>query len=565
MRKKASSSSLGPSVTTTSLSPRSPWILDRWRDLLLVVATPLLVLPLLHGAQRFWTAEQITAFAIVMAMGHHLPGFIRAYGDRELFRRFRLRFLLAPPLLLAVTVPTTLAGVSSIVFVTVLWGTWHYLAQTYGFARIYDARMGHNDRLTARLDKALCFSHFFGAGILQSNATHGFLEGAVQSGMPAPSWEVISAARQVVLVVLVVVTGAWLANLVRTRRTPQSTVKIALLVSTLSYVWVIASVAANIYIAYALFEIFHDVQYLAIVWAFNRTRVARGQDFGALSRMVFRPGLPRAAIYVGLCAAYGLVDLAFKQSGNETVRRAMLGVFGASTLLHYYFDGFIWRLRDGSTRASLGIEGKAAAPWFERAKLRHAAMWALFAVPAGVLLFLETRTPSRPRDEVMAAALPDSYVARHNLGYRYATEGRFPAAIEHYRAALAVHPGSADTHYALAGALLLSGDKDGALAEYTEAVACNPRRADARMRLGIALGEKGRVDESAAHLEVAASLAPRNPEIAFNLGMTRMRQGRVGEAQSWMKYTLALDPGCQPARRALEEWSRQPQGVTGGR
>jgi hypothetical protein len=37
-------------------------------------------------------------------MGHHLPGMIRAYGDRALFERFKWRFILAPLFLLAVCV-----------------------------------------------------------------------------------------------------------------------------------------------------------------------------------------------------------------------------------------------------------------------------------------------------------------------------------------------------------------------------------------------------------------------------------------------------------------------------
>ena len=44
--------------------------------------------------------SDLLAVAAFASIGHHLPGFLRAYGDRELFRRFRWRFLLAPPLML---------------------------------------------------------------------------------------------------------------------------------------------------------------------------------------------------------------------------------------------------------------------------------------------------------------------------------------------------------------------------------------------------------------------------------------------------------------------------------
>ena len=49
------------------------------------------------GAQGLWSAEDIYLFVAAFgAMGHHLPGMIRAYGDRALFQRFRWRFICAP-------------------------------------------------------------------------------------------------------------------------------------------------------------------------------------------------------------------------------------------------------------------------------------------------------------------------------------------------------------------------------------------------------------------------------------------------------------------------------------
>src|SRR5207244_12426685 len=63
----------------------SLWILDGWRDLILYVCTPLLLVPIFVGAQGIWAAEDIYLFVAAFgAMGHQLPGMIRAYGDRAL-------------------------------------------------------------------------------------------------------------------------------------------------------------------------------------------------------------------------------------------------------------------------------------------------------------------------------------------------------------------------------------------------------------------------------------------------------------------------------------------------
>src|SRR6202022_430979 len=85
-----------PAVPAT-LPRKSLWILDSWRDLILYVGTPLLIVPMFALAQSRWSAENIYLFVAAFgAMGHHLPGMIRAYGDRALFERFKWRFTFAP-------------------------------------------------------------------------------------------------------------------------------------------------------------------------------------------------------------------------------------------------------------------------------------------------------------------------------------------------------------------------------------------------------------------------------------------------------------------------------------
>ena len=63
----------------------------------------MLLIPIFTAAQARWSAQDIFLFVGAFgAMGHHLPGMIRAYGDRALFNRFKIRFVVAPLLILAV-------------------------------------------------------------------------------------------------------------------------------------------------------------------------------------------------------------------------------------------------------------------------------------------------------------------------------------------------------------------------------------------------------------------------------------------------------------------------------
>ena len=145
------------------------WILNSWRDLILYVGTPLLLVPLFALAQARFSAQDIYVFVAAFgATGHHLPGMIRAYGDRALFERFRWRFIFAPIFLVAICVAFTWWDMKGLILVVFFWGVWHGMMQTYGFCRIYDAKVGSFAALTRRLDFATC-GIWFGAAVLLSS------------------------------------------------------------------------------------------------------------------------------------------------------------------------------------------------------------------------------------------------------------------------------------------------------------------------------------------------------------------------------------------------------------
>src|SRR5205809_3081380 len=143
------------------------WILNSWRDLILYVGTPLFLVPMFLLAQVRWRAQDIYLFVAAFgAMGHHLPGMIRAYGDRALFQRFRSRFICAPIFLVVVCAAFSVWDLKGIVLVAFIWGVWHGMMQTYGFCRIYDAKVGSFAEVTRRLDFALCGIWFATAVLL---------------------------------------------------------------------------------------------------------------------------------------------------------------------------------------------------------------------------------------------------------------------------------------------------------------------------------------------------------------------------------------------------------------
>src|SRR5262252_7998383 len=147
---------------------KSLWIWDPWKDLALFVLSPFWVVPLLWWLKAHFDVGGFGAFLLAVGgVGHHLPGFVRAYTDPVLFRRFRARFVFAPLFLLAVCGAFAALRLQSLTLVLTLWGIWHGAMQVNGFLRIYDGKAGSFSKITCWLDRAMCIA-WFGLGLLYS-------------------------------------------------------------------------------------------------------------------------------------------------------------------------------------------------------------------------------------------------------------------------------------------------------------------------------------------------------------------------------------------------------------
>src|SRR5213596_2853113 len=401
------------------------WILDGWRDLILYVCTPLVILPIFIVAQGIWAAEDIYLFVAAFgAMGHHLPGMIRAYGDRALFQRFRWRFICAPIFLVLVCAAFSLWDLKGIVLVAFVWGVWHGMMQTYGFCRIYDAKVGSFAEFTRRLDFALCGIWFATAVLLSPQRMTDTLESYYAAGGPLIPPNLLRAGQQGLLALALAVSGVFLVNFVwmwMQGKRP-SPVKLVLLVTSISFWWYCNNIVASVLVGIALFEVFHDVQYLSLVWIYNRKRVESDNSIGGFMRFVFRRSGALMGLYVGLIFAYGALSYFKSSIGTESVKTILAGVVTASALLHFYYDGFIWKVREKSTRQSLGISGgtaDVAINSFLPSWALHGAKWvAAFIIPLGVFWVGQVRTvrSELERLSLIVTDVPASSRAHSNYG-----------------------------------------------------------------------------------------------------------------------------------------------------
>jgi Tfp pilus assembly protein PilF len=525
---RSKASRKNPAASSTP-AKSSPWILDRWRDLLLFVGTPVLLIPIFTAAQARWSAQDIFLFVGAFgAMGHHLPGMIRAYGDRALFDRFKIRFVVAPLAILAVCVWSSLYNIQAVQLVAMAWGIWHGMMQTYGFCRIYDAKASARAAARARVDLALCFAWFSAAVLLSPMRFRTLFELYYESGGPVVPASAVTAIRTAVVVALGLVTVVFLWRQWTDWRAARgaSPVKITLLVSSIAFWWYCNNGVENILVGIALFEVFHDVQYLAIVWIYNRTRVERDKSIRGFMRFVFRRSGALIGVYVGLVLAYG--SIAFTTSGvtAEWIRHTLIGIVTASALLHFYYDGFIWKVRETQTRTMLGIDGAGAAalasPALWPAWVRHSLRWAALVIPFGALC---------------AAQLV----------------GRVVPSIERTAKVAEVLPQDAEAQLRYGKALHKVGRTEEAISRYEFAIGKKPSLAEAEFFLGLAWSDLRDLDRAKEHYERSLVLEPKNGMWESNLAGILVLQGLHAEARLRYEHSLSLNPDLQNAHKALAD------------
>jgi tetratricopeptide (TPR) repeat protein len=543
------------------------WILDPWRDLVLIVGAPFIILPALWLAESRFRPEQIYLFvASFGAVGHHLPGMMRAYGDRFLFERFKYRFVLTPLLLGGICVLFAFRELNAMVLVAYLWGVWHGLMQTYGFLRIYDAKVGSAARLTARLDSAMCLTWFGAAVLLSPSRMAKILTDYYQSGGIIVSPAIVSALTSAWLMATALATLGFVGHLLydRARGNPQSPAKLALMATSIGFWWYSNVAVSNMLVGIALFEIFHDVQYLTIVWLFNLNRVDRNPSVGRFTRFLFRRSWGLAGLYVGLVAAYGSLNLVPPGLSSQTLSRSLTGLLTASALLHFYYDGFIWKVREPSVRESLGLSAQRARPIAPSGPTSwaHGLKWAAFVVPVAWLGLAQARGTmlALERDRVIVQAVPRSAEARNNLGGALLVRGDVDEAIEHLQEAVRIDPSHAEAHSNLGVALARRGRSAEAIDHYREALRLDPHQTQAYSNLGNALLQQGRVREAIAQFKEGLSIDPADPQARTNLAGALVREGRIDEAIAELEQVLRVTPDFQPARRNLEIVRRQQQG-----
>jgi hypothetical protein len=356
-------------------SPDPAWLRARWWDLscLAFCWVPFyvwLVFGLgLDGWDGLASGGLRDAFmlAVLVALGftyiHRHYTFILVYGDRETFQRRARDFLVAPVLTLAlVAFVFSLRrvrlgiGVSPwlvLLTITGLWNVWHTIMQRHGILRAYAgrARGGLEARAHGRRDLWLVWSAvglvavvllMYRQSTFSGHPTGDALVAAVQ---PFASGAVGLSALALVGGLFGVHLGRWLeyeraARLTRAERVP----RLSFLLST--GVLLLVFIVHGPIVGYLCFGVAHALEYVAFVHHFSEKKYV-GRE-GGLAGLLKRP-VASSLILGGTLIGIYLLLLDHRRSEPYVV------YYTATTVLHFLFDGWIWKMRRPEVARPLGV------------------------------------------------------------------------------------------------------------------------------------------------------------------------------------------------------------------
>lgn len=500
------------------------WIINRGCDAIFFIGTPLLSLVALLIASQYFSSADIAWFVLAFfAVGHHLPGFMRAYGERELFDRHKATFLVSPLVVTAFVAWSVFNGHLGFFIFLALWDLWHFFMQHYGFMRIYDVKRRKPSLLSSRLDWWLT-AVWFGYIIIDSpHYLINFLERCHRYGFGLYTWitpEFLLEFREWVFYLAVGIAVFYVANMVfeRVQGIPVVWPKLAISLTTFATVYYAYIVLEDIILGYAITALAHDIQYFAIVWIYNHGVLKRSKELGAsFFRFLFSDGRFRIVLfYVILILAYGGIEAVARATENYLMYDVAKVIIAASAFLHYYYDGFMWKVRKKEIRQNLvaGDEGEAVT--VDRKGLRErlqesVGRWVglryafetgrqvlYFGVPILFLAWSDTTysVSDLEMGEYMARVTPNVGKTHDDLGRAYVRQGQYERAIEEHQKAVDLDPEFAPAYTHLGIAYSLSGDPNRAIELHRKAIDLDPEMAQAHYNIGVDYWKMGKLVEA---------------------------------------------------------------------
>ncbi|MEO0324269.1 MAG: hypothetical protein AAF447_15010 [Myxococcota bacterium] len=250
-----------------------------------------------------------------------------------------------------------------------LWNIWHVYMQKYGIFRMYNAKSGVPDKVPGWVDRLLivCWLPlylFYVGPRYRGEVFRLFSRGRE---LLSPLFDAFEALAGVMLWPSIALVAFAVLNFLRwelkvngLRNRARLTMGLGTTLLSTTFLFLHPLKA---YLAYAFS---HAIEYMVFVWAFQRRRYAAPLEHRPFIERFLRWPL---VTYVGTAVVLGLAFLYLKYYGRWVFRaEAQPELAGLTTarwvgywtvyqsMVHFYFDGFLWKMRLPAVRATVGAD-----------------------------------------------------------------------------------------------------------------------------------------------------------------------------------------------------------------
>lgn len=346
-----------PGAAAPAAAPAHGWMRSLSFDLLFIGGVTAAALG--STALVIWRPElfPFVLMADIWLLGfqHVVATFTRLAFDVDSFRNHRFLVIWLPMIvLLGVVGLVTIFGGWILPTLYLYWQWFHYTRQSYGIAQIYRRKSSASREEPALLNHA----------VLYLLPVWGILERSWQNPktfvrMPVKMIPIPGLVVQAVALLTVAALGWWLWRQIAMWREGRLPVAYTLYVLShlvifaAGYLWV-----EDMTYGWLTINIWHNAQYILLVWMYNNNRFKRGVD--PRHRFLSTLSQPRwAAAYflvcLGISTTFYLGLQAIPMLLGVSAVTLILIVYQAINFHHYIVDGIIWKVRRPALKRHLGL------------------------------------------------------------------------------------------------------------------------------------------------------------------------------------------------------------------
>lgn len=347
---------IGAAGSPAGRASRDYWLFSSRVDLAVFLGSAIVsLLALWVGARMGVLHDDTPNWAWVPAIllidvAHVYSTGFRVYFDRDEFSRRTSLYVLVP--VLGLIIGAALYSEGELVFWRALayLAVFHFVRQQYGWVALYRARVGERDRIGGFIDAAAIYmATIYPLVYWHANLPRGFwwflrgdfarIPSAVEVALEPAYWAVLGAYALKLLY----------SGIVKGRYNPGKDI----VVLTTAVCWYVGIVGYNSDYAFTVTNVvIHGVPYLALIYWYGRSRLARAGGAGRFRLFARGP-----ALFLLILWSLAYVEEMFWDRGvwhdrswlfgggwdTSSIRVALVPLLALPQVIHYVLDGFIWR------------------------------------------------------------------------------------------------------------------------------------------------------------------------------------------------------------------------------